>query len=204
MKKNLSLAVIALLIITVLGLGINYLLSLHKATFFLDDEVSAVSIYSSDDKEIKHLTGNGSVLLKNSKYYLVPEGDSVAKDKVFFTIEGENKEITVQPAYSTDYLEAKLRDEIASINNTLKETYPSFVDGYTLKRPTLYGRGEWFGGLLAPKVSDSRDQRDYYRVVMSKRNDDWQVIRRPEYILSASRYNEVPHSILSDINRLVP
>ncbi len=93
-----------------------------------------------------------------------------------------------------------LLNEKPAISNAIATKYPSVFTEYALTHQTLYKKGEWAGGLLEPKVQDKREQKDPYRIVLRKQNDTWEVIRRPEYILTSSKYKDVPTDVLDAIN----
>lgn len=203
MKKRIIISIGILLAATAAVLGGNHLLSFHKVTFTLEDGTSTMSIYDTNGKEVKKSLPGGSTFLREGKYYIIPSGEDIASDKINFTVEKENKNITVNPPYSKQYLEKLLEKERAAIETAIASKYPSLISGYTIESGTLYERGDWYGGLLAPKTSDKREQKDPYRIVLRKKNGSWEVVRRPEYILTASRYKEVPIEILRAINKLV-
>ncbi len=202
MKKLLIISVSIVMMATAVFFGVSYLLSFRTVAFTLDDSVDSVSIYTSNDKEVGQLSSSGDISLQEGKYYVIPKGEMVAADKIAFTVEKGDTTITINPPYTKEYLNELLQDEIAAIQAAVATKYPTLISGFTLKDGTLYGRGEWYGGLLAPKVSDRRDIRSPYRVVLHKKEGSWEVVRRPEYVLSASRYQEVPISILREVNAI--
>jgi len=202
MKKRLIISVSIIMAAALAMTGVNYLLSLHKVTFTLNQEVTAISVYNSKEKRVGRLASSGEISLQEGEYYAVPEGERLATDKITFTIEKSDKAITVNPPYEREYLDEAVKRELPAIDAAITAKYPSLISGYTLKSGTLYGRGEWFGGLLAPKVPSPRSLKDPYRIVLHKKDGSWEVIRRPEYVLTSSRYNEVPVEILRQINTL--
>ena len=204
MKKSLLIPIIIIFTALFVLLGANYLLSLRKISYTLDSSVSEIKVYSSKEKEVGSLTGDNNLLLQDGKYYIIPEGENISKEKIPFTVEGEDKTITVRPTYTDQHLKELFKKEQSAIELAISTKYPSLYPDYTLTTHTLFHRGEWFGGLLEPKVSDIRDRRDPYRVILHKKDSEWKVIRRPEYILTSSRYGEVPIDILREINRLTP
>lgn len=203
MKKKIFISIGILVTIAVVALGVSYLLSLHKVSFTLSKYVTGATIYKEDKQKVKQITSASHIMLTDGNYYVVPEGDHIATDKIDFTVDKKDKTVSIDPPYSKSYLEALLQKEQPAINEAVHTKYPSLIDGYTLTRGQLYKQGEWFGGLLEPKVSDLREQKDPYRIVLHKQNGTWEVIRRPEYILTSSRYEEVPIDILRAINLIV-
>lgn len=203
MKKQLIITSLALLTLLGVGLGIHYLLSLHKVTFTIDKEVEEIVIYNAGDKDIKRLSSDDKVLLRAGKYYAVPAGENIVTDKIQFSVEDKDVAVDIQPPYTSEFLADILKDEAEAIRTAVVKKYPSALNEYSLVQESLYKRGEWFGGLLAPKVNNVRDKRDPYRIVLHKKDGSWNVIRRPEYILTSSRYNEVPIEVLRQINTLI-
>ena len=204
MKKKLIISVCAIFAALLALFSANYLLSFHKVAFDLDDSVTKITLYTADDTQISTLTSSDHTLLREGKYYVIPEGEKIATDKIPFTVEKKDITISIQPGYTKDFLSSSLKEELPAIETAIAKKYPSLSPQYTLANSTLYQKGEWFGGLLAPKVSDSRDIRDPYRIILHKKDGEWQVVRRPEYTLSASRYKEVPTTVLRAVNAIVP
>lgn len=203
MKKRLFITSFALLVILFAGLGVNYLLSFHKVTFALKNDTNEITVFDSSDKEIKRLSSDGNILLQSGNYYVVPKGENLASDKIPFSVEKSDLTVVVAPARTKEYLTNKLKEEIGAIKTAVAEKYPTLINNYTLAQGALYEQGEWFGGLLKPKVADIRQQKDPYRIVLHKKDGKWEVIRRPEYVLTSSRYEEVPVEVLREINLIV-
>lgn len=203
MKKRLILSIIALLLLLFAGFGIHYLLSLRKVTFELDDQTSEITIHSSSDTIIKQLSSSGQIFLQEGEYYIIPKGTNIAQDKIKFSVADKDMAVTIRPAYTDEFLTGLVDDEMDAIKTAITKKYPSALNDYTLSQGSLYARGEWFGGLLKPKVSDIREQKDPYRIVLHKKSSSWEVVRRPEYSLGAARYQEVPIDILRKINLVV-
>lgn len=203
MKKNMIVPIIGFIIILCAGLGVHYLLSLRKVTLVIQKGTDSITLYTSKNKTLKELSATGSIQLQEGTYYIIPKGKNIDDSKFFFNVENTEKTITVQPAYTTSFLASLLPNEIDEIKDAILKKYPNTFTSYTLSQGSLYGRGEWYGGLLKPVVSDNREQKDPYRVVLHKEKDTWNVVRRPEYTLNASRYKDVPIEILRKINAIV-
>ena len=203
MKKRYLLIISILVAILFAGLGVNYLLSLRKVSFILENNTESITVYNSDKKSIKEFSSNGHMLVQKGDYYLIPSGDNLSSDAINFSVSKEDKTVVVNPSFTDEYLDKKLQEEMGVIESAIASKYPSVYDDYTLAQGKLYKQGNWFGGLLKPKVSDIRDERDPYRVVLQKKDDGWHVIRRPEYVLTSSRYEEVPTDVLRAINSIV-
>lgn len=183
--------------------GVNYLLSFHKITFSVQKEVSGATVYRSNGQKVKYLEESGTVLLRTGEYYVTPEGENVSQDKINFTVTGGDITVTIDPDYTKEYLAKLLVDERPLIKTTITEKYPTLISGYVIQKETLYKKGEWLGALLVPKVENPRNQKTPYHIVLHKKDGKWEVIRRPEYVLTSSRYSEVPIDILRQINSLV-
>jgi hypothetical protein len=203
MKKKLLIGFGSIIGIVLIALGTSYLLSLHKVSFVFQNSAASATIYSSDKQKLRQITPNGSLLLREGTYYAIPDGDDLSKAPINFTVKDEDVTVTIDPAYSKAYLNELLIKEKSAISAAITAKYPSIFSNYTLTRETLYERGDWAGGLLEPKVSDVRDERDPYRVVLHKEDSTWKVIRRPEYILTSSKYEDVPVDVLRAINSIV-
>lgn len=199
MKKALLLTASALLVITLAITGVFYLQSLRTVTFSLEN-VSSVAVFDSKDKEVASLSSDGDIRLQEGKYYVIPSGEGIDTSRVNFTVGEEDRTVSINPPLTEERLEELLEEEMPAIEAAISDKYDSLIDGYTLDNGSLYRHGEWFGGLLKPKVSDPRQRKDPYRIVLHKEDSEWKVIRRPEYVLTSSRYSEVPVEVLRQIN----
>ena len=203
MKKQYLIIFVALLLLLFVGLGTNYLLSLRKVSFSIADTTDAISIYTSEDVKKGEFSESGNLLLQTGEYYIVPEGENISNDKINFTVEDRDMTINIDPSYTDTFLSEELESELGAIESAIAAKYPAIYSDYTLAQGVLYEQGQWFGGLLKPKVNDASEQKDPYRVVLQKKGTSWEIIRRPEYILTSSRYKEVPVEVLREINAIV-
>lgn len=189
--------------VLVLVAGASFLISFHKVSLTLQKEVTGATLYRADKQKIKHFTANNTILLQSGKYYIIPEGDHVSQEAINLTVSSNDMTIDIDPYYTKEYLNDLFTQEKLSIRAAITSKYPLIITGYSLEQETLYKKGEWFGALLVPHISDPRDQRDSYRIVLHKKNGNWEVIRRPEYVLTSSKYPDIPTDILRSINKLV-
>lgn len=203
MKNKLPIIIGAALIAILLILGITYLMSLRKVSFALSSDVDSAVVYTSKKQKVREITSSSSVLLTKGTYYAVPAGKNISDKPINFTVKEKDTTIVIDPAFADAYLKEQLKIERPSIVSAITSKYPSLIDSFTLTHETLYKRGDWLGGLLEPKVSDIRQQKDPYRIVLHKKDKEWQVVRRPEYILTSSRYEEVPIDVLRAVNSIV-
>lgn len=203
MKRKLVIIIGVSLTIALLVYGITYALSLRKVTITLEGRTESVTIHDEGDRELKYLSESGSLRLQEGDYYAMPSGEGLTTDKIGFTVTDQGAAITIDPPLTKEFLEDALAGEESAIEAAIASKYPDLYPLYTIESGTLYHHGEWYGGLLAPKVSDRRDRRDPYRIVLHKKDGNWEVVRRPEYVLTSSRYGEVPIDILRHINQLV-
>lgn len=202
MKKLLIPITLSLATVMLVVIGVSYWNSLHRVSFTLEN-TSSITIFNSEGKELNRLSSNSDIRLQSGDYYVIPEGEDISNDKISFSVKDEDKTVNINPPFSDEYLNNLIEDEIKDIQQAISSRYTEVFKSYSLNKGTLYQRGDWFGGLLSPNVSSSR-QRDPYRIVLHKKDGEWQVVRRPEYILTASRYSEVPIEVLRQINRIVP
>lgn len=203
MKKLLIIITTSLIAVTALIAAVFYWTSLREVSFTLEN-TSSVTVFNSDDKDIAKLQKDDTLRLRKGSYYVIPEGDNISADKITFKVEDSDLEVHVNPPFSDNYLHELLDEELPTIKESITSKYPKESEGYVLDKAQLYGRGEWAGGLLAIDSPATGHQRDPYRIVLHKKDGEWQVVRRPEYILTASRYSEVPIEVLREINQIVP
>lgn len=216
MKKLVILLTITALVAAATIGGLMYINSFHKVTVTLGDDVSAALIYKVNPEEghnhevhgdeLQKITASGDLSLQNGSYFIIPEGDKVAKDEISFSVKDEDTTVSVAPGYSREYLDELAKTEKAAIEVAIISAYPSQMQVRTIEKGILYQKGEWYGALLVSNEPnlDLRSQTDYYRIVLNKVNGSWKVVNAPQLILTSAEFKDVPEDILRELNKLAP
>lgn len=214
MKKTIITTSIIIVVIIAAVFGYQYISSFYKVSVALHKGVEGATLYkvNPDDghvdpdelsgTELEKISGNKTVSLQKGEYYLVASGPNLSKDPIHFSVINKPVAVEVDPDYSSEFLAQQLAVEAPAITSAMIAQYPLISSDYTVTNGTLYQKGTWYGALLTKKVSDPRDQQDYYRVVMHKENEKWKVINKPELILTTTDFKDVPIEVLRAINKL--
>lgn len=203
MKKNLIISGIVILLFTTAFAAVHYYFSFHEVTISLADDVKQATVFHSGKKtEPQTIASTTTLRLQDGSYSVVPKGDHVVTDDIPFTVKGKDETITIDPDFTSAYLSELLAGGLPSITTAMKAELQPVINQYDVAKPSLYSKGEWFGALLEKRVSDPRNQQDYYRVVMKKQGSTWKLVQHPELILTSTDFPGVPSDILRKINAL--
>lgn len=211
MKKYIiiALSVIAIAIITAFIFVQTG--SYHKVTFSFGEDVTGGTLYGIDGEtadhtikgdELQKITNGSEVSLANGGYYVIPEGEKVAKDLISFTVADKDMTVNITPGYSSDYLKSAYATEQPAIQAAMDAAFPLIATAYTAKQGALYEKADWYGAILTKNVADPRDERDFYRIVMHKTENGWKVIGKPELVLTSAEFKDVPVALLRSVNKL--
>jgi len=206
MKKKIILVSIALILLIIAGVFINYLLSFKNVSFTLNSDVSSISIYKKDNynskKDPTKLTSSQSIRLQTGDYIIIPSGDKISTNQIVTSIT-KNTDIIINPDYSESYLKLLQPSTQIIINTILTEKYPEIISNYKITNDSLYIKGEWYGGLLENKKSSDNSKKDVFRFIAHKDNGVWQLVSYPELVLNKNTYKTVPISIVNIVNSLL-
>lgn len=202
MKKRVILSVIIIAVAIAGALALAYFSSFHKVSLSFSSDVTGASVHKEKGDIVGKLTGAGDISLQDGTYYIVPEGEKVSKDKIPLIVKDKDQSIAVDPDYSTTYLSSSLRKEQSAITSEITSRFPLVATNYTVQSGTLLHHGEWYGALLVQNVSDIRDERDFYRILLHKESNTWKVVKNPELVLTKVEFNGVPEKILDAVNQL--
>lgn len=196
MTKKIIIVFISLIIVMVLGaVAFNYLLK-KDVRFTLNDTGYTVAIYK-DDKKVDTLGESSTVRLSKGSYTYTVTGDNYKSTTEDFMVDTD-KEVTVTPQYLDEYKAAQLQKEEPSIRAALTNKFPALFSNFHIYEINLYEKSTWAAGILAETV-DRRSNPDYYRFVLQKQNDTWNVIVEPQIVISSAKYPEVPKDIINSL-----
>lgn len=202
MKKRIILSIIIILIGIAGALVFAYFSSFHKVSLSLGKDVTGITVHQEKGDETGRLAAAGDISLQNGNYYIVPEGEKISKEKIPFTVKDIDQSIEIDPDYSAAFLDDTLKKEQAAITSEMTTRFPLITQDYSVQGGTLLHHGEWYGALLAKNVSDIRDVRDFYRILLHKESGSWKVINKPELVLTKSEFRDVPDKIIDAVNQL--
>lgn len=209
MKKFIIWGVVIAIIIAGGAVAYLYFNSFQKLTVVFKQPNVSGKIYErgtdthegEDDKEIRTIQNNETVSLSKGSYYIRPQGGNVKDDPVSFELADQPVTLEVDPTFSKDYLDEQLKNEKSAIDAALMKKYPQQLAQYTIGSGLLLEQGDWYGTTLTFK-NDTEETHDVYRVVLHKVNNNWEVVDKPQLILTHADFPDVPVTALRDINHL--
>jgi hypothetical protein len=156
---------------------------------------------------VKEVTQTSKFKLRKGRYAVVTSGSPDYQTQSSSVILGGTAQsVGVDPTYSTAKLQSQLVKEQATLVQTVTTTVPAFTNKYKITSGKLYQRGDWYGALIVPNLTDDQLSTQYvdnYRLVAHKENGVWKVLTLPpELIISSLKYPNIPHDILVDVNKL--
>jgi hypothetical protein len=210
MNRKKIIALIVVIAIFIIGLFIfAYIHSFHKVTFSVEKSLTAVVYKSDDSKKVTILTigSSGSSSSQSSSfqkgvYCAVAQGSQFDTTPTCFTVSNKDVTVTVNPDYSSTYLQSLLTSEQDTINSIITTKYAPLMGQYTLNNGQLYEKGQWYGTTLTQNV-DPSDVGDTYRVILEQVGGTWTIIAYPQIVLSKYTYPQVPFSILDSVNQIL-
>ena len=82
-------------------------------------------------------------------------------------------------------------------------TYPVEMVGFEVRGMRLFGRGEWAGVVLETKKGQEDGTEITYGVVVKKTDGGWEIVGRPELVVTVYTHPEVPVEVLRMVNELM-
>lgn len=209
-KNRLILFIIALVILIGGYFAVREIMSYHKVTFTYGDHVSAVKVYINDvnadaPKELASIeSSNSSVTLREGYYRYESVGENVSKTSTPFTVSGDMT-IEASAEYSETYLASRAAEQLPAINSALKTAYPSAMNTYEINNIALLKKADWAVVVLSKIGSDNNNPAPFYRAILKKQSANiWQVVSKPQLVITKFNTPDVEDSILRSANDLSP
>lgn len=190
---------LVLCIVFVAGIATwRYINSFQEVTFNFDDSDGYIQIVGEDKQKLYPVDGQPAKL-KKGDYTLKNQGNRVAEDTQFITIDGETDSIDIDFAYTESYLGRLYAEQKSDIESALYAQLPKLREQYTVSNGALYSKGEVYGATLTAR--NSSENSDLLHVLLLKKDDKWELLHTPQPILTVAEYPNIPRAALSAINR---
>jgi len=199
-KKTLILLILSGIVLLIFAGILLYFQSFKTVYFDIKKQDIDVKI-QRDRTEVGNFTNSGELRLPAGKYLATIQNDRYDQTPIAFEVVNKDLTITIDPSFSTSYLNQILDTEQAAINKKITDSYPAVISKFELKRGQLYKEGEWYATILIQKTAGRGDEPDIYRTVLKKEDGQWVIKAKPTIVLSAKVYPDIPFEILSTINR---
>lgn len=204
MNRKINLLLLALIVIIGGIMTLNYFQSFKPVYVQIPRAGVSATVLDANKHQVGQLSGSGKLSLRPGKYSVVPGGTNISTTPLPLTVKNDGAYVTVDPGYSGTYLDQLLDSELGSIQAAITAKYPTITQGFTLDRGVLYQYGDWYSALIVQNSPGPGARGDLYRVVLHKTNDTWNIAAGPAIVLSDQDYPDVPKSILSSTNALLP
>lgn len=201
--KKLIIIISSIIVLATAGFFVwNYFSSFRNINFIVNEPGLAVDIYSSKDTSVISLTSGSTTLsLRDGDYYYKIDNEKNGLINQDFKIDKTVSEITINPNYSSAYLNSQLIIEKTEILSIINNTYPAFINNYVISNEQLFAKGEWFGANITRKTQIG-DITDPYKVILNKQDGKWSLVHYPEIVVTKYLFPDVPIDILNSINQL--
>lgn len=205
MKKNwLSIVIV----IVVLFLGFAVYTAIQRSTtgervsFKFADQNGYVRLLNKDGVETARFYNDITLDLEKGSYMLVAESEDYAVENYGVNVEG-TMEVKISYVFSGKRLEELLTQELADeFDEKLSVAYPMQMRDHIVTKRRLFGEANWAGVIVESRAGREDNIQSVYRVVFRKNGAEWNMMGRPELILTMDSHPNVPLGILEQINRL--
>lgn len=202
MKRKKIILIVILL--AVIGTGIfiaSEMLSYKHVEFAFKDGTYDVEVFQGDNNNsIARFSSTKTLSLKPGtySYKVLGDGDMYSDTPISFEVSDTNDKqiITVTPWYSDSYLSKQLQEQHDAITHIITNTFAPLNILYTIESLSLDQTTKWAYGTLAVK-GNPKDLPDFYRFVLHKKNNNWEVVVPPQIVIQRSAYPTVPEAVLN-------
>jgi hypothetical protein len=206
MKQKLIILVI--LAAATLGglLWLQDYLSYRSITIVLNSPATGVVIKAGashegeTQKEIT-ITSNQTIRLKEGSYIYTPQGKDANTSVNSFTVT-KNDTLTIAPAYSLEYRKKLVPKIKPQLEDALRAQYPTAMASYQINNVTLMANADWAGVLLTSRTATDSNPGVIYRAIIKKKDSSWEVVSKPQVVLTVYNTPSVDRSLLQATNKL--
>ena len=198
-----TIALILTIVMVVSGIIIGLQLSNRTLSMKLSGSNYTVTLYDGTkeaNKPITTIEASQELTVKNGYYCYVVDGENYSDEEMCFSVYNANKEVTITPTYSSEYLASLLSTERNSINSTIQRQYGSILNSYENKTGKLIGDGSWYIGILQEKIVNPGELFDTYVYILKKSNTTWAIAAKPSLVISGVEFNTIPKNVVNEAN----
>ena len=152
------------------------------------------------NKPIATIEASQNLTVKNGYYCYVVDGEKYSDEETCFSVYNANKEVTITPDYSSEYLSTILLAERDSINTTIQRQYSTKLNSYENEAGKLVGDGSWYIGILQERIVNPGELFDTYVYILKKTNTTWAVAVKPSLVISSVEFNTIPKDVVNEAN----
>jgi hypothetical protein len=214
-RAKIVIIIAGVLVLAVAALVAQYMLSYHNVYIDLADDISSVTIFhkGSDDQPAGKLTSLDSdrfVAFKDGNYIAIAGGENVDPNAyIEFSVAADTKDISLQPYFNQQYLDALLTDKSLSdarhvspeeLNKTINTNFGA-PDLMNIAKGQLVGDGSWYVGLVTSKPTDNRTKIDQYKIILHNAGAGWYTAAPPAFVFRYSDFPEIPREVIGFANK---
>jgi hypothetical protein len=216
MKRWISLPKVILLLLA-LGAGIalgvykNHQTKLQEVTINFPQGVK-VSIYNDsggdgafnynpNQKPLFTLESSQKIQTERGVYDFVIDNSNNDYDNPVTKqpIDYGTTEVILKPVYTETKLASLLPTIKPAALGGLYAAYPLIQQNYTISKDGLYGVGDWYGAVIAPK----NPAMDTLRVILHKEGSSWKMaIKEPVISIGKPSNSNIPPAVIEQVDEL--
>ncbi len=205
-KKAIIIIIAAVIAVGLVASFAMYLLSFHTVTFTLDKADASLAIYRADDKDKKNKLADStassrSLRLQEGEYLAVITNKEYDASSTNFTVGKSDSSVAVNVAFSREYLDVIVDQELPLINIAIKAAFPQQITSFSLEKGQLYDEGQWYTTTFIQNTASPDEIGDVYHLVAKKEDGKWKVVGKPTLVLTQVEFPDVPLDILKAGNR---
>lgn len=200
-NKRIYLILIVSFVIGLIGVLYFYLTDTrYIISFTLSDDVSSITITDEERNEVAQLDNSTEISLSEGRYFIIPTGERIDNSAIDLFV-SEEKSVVIDPDFSVTYYQSLLEEKLEELHTIITTSFARNIQQYTIDDGLFYEKAEYYATILRYQVDDTRQEKDNYRIVLRKDQNEWVVAAGPEIILTSHKYPEVPTHILLDMNQ---
>ncbi len=152
----------------------------------------------SSSEVVRTISSSGNYKLKKGEYsYKISGGPEYEPQEGQLTLDGA-EDIKVELSLTSQRLAEIKEKEQSKVVAVLNQKYPTQMRDYVFSEGRVFGRGDWYFGVLAPKALEKQDA---LVVVLQNKNGSWEVVTDPpNIVISKSVYPNIPEEVFGYIS----
>lgn len=202
MKKVITLLVIALIFIGGVVSYISYITSTVAVTIVSKNtkDITITTVIDSKTSTVARSTKDTTSLrLAKNRTYSVSYTGSEGYSDGQVLIPANGGVVTIDPDYSSERYATMMTEALPQTHTVLSQRYANLDSLYNVTAGSMKNKGEWFVVKLTFKGPYDYNS-DMLRVLLQKKSDAWQLVTKPDILLTTTKYPAIDSAILSWAN----
>lgn len=207
LNKKKIIIIIGAFLALVGAISMVYFLTTSRVSLVIDVKTSDTEYDLKNDKDklIKTFSENSSFKLARGKYSISAKNQKYDQRPLKIELK-EDLQITLNPAFSFEYRQKLIEENLAEIDEILTNKYNK-NNLFTIYSGSFFQdkQREFYATNLELKTDDLVFTKQSFKVILEKGKDkNWKVVIEPNAILSKFDNPDVPIDIINRANQLAP